>query len=225
MCELPPRSWRDAISASRIAIAVTALGSAAVGVRVHEELGLFVGLLAFGAFLLVAAVVLPSIQQLEFGFPAGFKVVTAVRDREAAMRQIFEIQRPEFELVANLLCEEPAVAARLLEAAWGKAAESWRGPITSELHDYVLCTFAHLLTAHEHWAATRQPTTAALSTVGQLNMLELTTRIVVVFNEFAEVPLQRLSTMVGRSVEQMQIDIRVANATLTARVASEGGPP
>jgi hypothetical protein len=222
MCELPPRSWRDALSASRIATGVAALGAVAIGLMVRDAVGL--SLLAFGAVLLVAAVVLPSIQQLEFGFPAGFKVVTAVRDREAALRQVFENQRPGFELVANLLCEDPAVAAKLLEAAWGKTAESWRGPITADLHDYVLCTFAHLLTAHEHWAGQRRPTADALSTVSQLNTLDLTTRIVIVFHEFAEVPLQRLSTMVGQSVEQMQVDILAANTMLTARVAKEGSP-
>jgi hypothetical protein len=223
MCELPPRSWRDAINASRIAIAVAALGSVAIGLLVRGAAA-SLSLLAFGAILLVAAVVLPSIQQLEFGFPAGFKVVTAVRDREAALRRAFENQRPEFELVANLLCEDPAVAAKLLEAAWGKAAESWRGPVTADLHDYVLCTFAHLLTAHEHWAAQRGPTTGALSTVSQLNMIELRTRIVIVFHEFGDVPLRRLSSIVGQSVEQMQVDMQAANAMLTARVATEGSP-
>lgn len=222
MCELPPRSWRDAISASRIAVAVAALGSVAIGLLVRGDAA-SLSLLAFGAILLVAAVVLPSIQQLEFGFPAGFKVVTAVRDREAALRRAFENQRPEFELVANLLCDDPVVAAKLLEAAWGKAAESWRGPVTADLHDYVLCTFAHLLTAHENWAAQRAPTTDALSTVSQLNMIELRTRIVIVFHEFGDVPLQRLSSMVGQSVEQMQVDMRAANAMLTVRVATQGG--
>ncbi len=224
MCELPPRSWRDAISAGRIAIAVSALGAVALGLMVRP-LSLGLGLVAFGAILLVAAVVLPSIQQLEFGFPTGFKVVTAVRDREAALRQVFQNQRPGFELVANLLCDDPAVAAKLLEAAWGKAAESWRGPITAGLHDYVLCSFAHLLIAHEHWAITeRRPTPEAFTTVSQLHLLELTTRIVVVFHEFAEVPLQRLSTMVGQSVEQMEADLRAANDMLTARVATDSSP-
>jgi hypothetical protein len=220
MCELPPRSWRDPISPSRIAIAVAALASVAVGLMVRGPVG--PSLLGFGAILLVAAVVLPSVQELEFGFPAGFKVVTAVRDREAALRQVFENQRPGLELTANLLCDDPAVAAKLLEAAWGKAVSSWRGPITSELYDYVLCTFAHLLTAHEHWAARTELPADGASTVSQLTRLDLTTRIVVVFHEFAEVPLQTLSTMVGRSVEQMQVDLQAADAMLTARVATEG---
>jgi hypothetical protein len=220
MCELPPRSWRDAITPNRVAIAATALASAVAGLLARGPVSL--SLLAFGAVLFVAAVVLPSVQELEFGFPAGFKVVTAVRDREEALRGVFENHRPGFELVANLLCEDPAVAAKLLEAAWGKAASTWRGPVTPELHDYVLCTFAHLLTAHEHWSPRGDLAAAASSTVSQLHRLELTTRIVVVFHEFAEVPLPRLSTMVGRSVEQMRVDLLAANEMLTARVATQG---
>jgi hypothetical protein len=219
MCELPSRSWRDAVTPSRVATAAAALIAAATGLLVSGPASL--GLFAFGAILFVAAVVLPSVQELEFGFPAGFKVVTAVRDREAALRQVFETHRPGFELAANLLCDDSAVAAKLLEAAWGRAASTWRGPVTPELHDYVLCTFAHLLTAHEHWTPRREAADAT-STVSQLQRLELTTRIVVVFHEFVEVPLPRLASMVGRTVEQMQVDLLAADEMLTARVATQG---
>lgn len=217
MCELPPRSWRDLVSPSRVALGVAAMAAVGLGFAAGSRTASLT-LLAFGAALFMAAVVLPGVQQLEFGFPAGFRIVTAVRDREAALRQAFEHQRPELELVVNLLCEDPVVAAKLLETAWGRAAASWRGPVTSGLHDYILCSFAHLLTAHDHWSPPRQAGDQPLSTIGQLNMLELTTRIVVVFHEFADVPLPRLSTMVGRSVEQMTLDIQAANAMLTPHV-------
>ena len=220
MCELPARSWRDALTPGRVLTGLAAL--LMMGVGLVGGFGAGLAIIGVGAALLVAAVVLPSIQQMEFGIPTGVRVVTAVRDREGAFRNSFESQRPDFELVANLLCSDPATAARLLEAAWAKAAATWRGPVTADLRPYVLCCFAHLLTAHDHW--TRTQDNAEVQPATPLAGLELATRIVVVFREFAEIPAERLSSMVGRSVEQIEMDLLAAEAALARALTDKGKP-
>ena len=141
MCELPRRSWKSLVSPLRIVLALAALVALGVG---------NLGLVLVGAGLLLATVVLPTVQQLEFGFPVGLKVTAAVRDREAELRQELESQRGTYELCAQLLTEDPAVAARLLEAAWARTAAEWRRPVGPALRTYVLCVLVHLIIEEHH---------------------------------------------------------------------------
>lgn len=70
-------------------------------------LGIYgLGLIAIGTALLISAVVLPSVKEVEFGFPMGVKVTTAVSNREEALRQEFDRQRSDLELCAQLLCDD-----------------------------------------------------------------------------------------------------------------------
>ncbi len=59
-------------------------GAAAVGAFVETTVGLV--LIAAGAGLLLLAVVLPAVTEVELGFPAGVKVVAAARQRENQLR-------------------------------------------------------------------------------------------------------------------------------------------
>ena len=116
-------------------------------------------LIGLGAALLLAAVVLPAITQVEYGFPSGVKVVAARRDREENLRRVFADQRPDLELCAKLLCDDPATASELLTAAIARATLGWRGPVDAQIRVYVLCWFVHRLMAHSRLAAAQPSAT------------------------------------------------------------------
>ncbi len=62
-------------------------------------------------------------------FPAGVKITAGLRDRQEELRQAFEQHKGELQLCTQLLCNDPGVAARLLETAWARVAAKWRGPV------------------------------------------------------------------------------------------------
>jgi hypothetical protein len=219
MCEVPKRSWREALRPVRVMLGLAALTSVITGARVDNAEGIV--LIGLGLALLLAAVVLPVVREVEFGFPSGVKIVTAIHDREEELRQVFVTQKGDLELCSLLLCDDPAVAARLLEAAWAKATAAWRGPITPDIRIYVLCEFIHLLTAHVRWAQARpQPTTTPIES--PLAALTLSERVAVVLREFAGVTLSEIARLTGRSPQQVDTDLRRAEAILARSNASGG---
>lgn len=201
-CEVPGRSWQEALTPKRIGLGMAALVAIVVGLFTGDLLR--IGLTALGAALLLSAVLLPTIREVEFGFPLGVKVKTAIRDREETLRQTFQEQKGGLELVAQLLCDEPEVAGRLLEAAWSHAAAAWRGPAGPGLREYVLCETVRLVVAHRHWGAPHgaSPTTTPLS------VLDTDERIAVVLHEFAGLTLGQIASMTGREVADVGADLR-----------------
>ncbi len=128
---LPQRSWRALWRPQRIALGLAAVVTAAVGAFVETTVGLV--LIAAGAGLLLLAVVLPAVTEVELGFPAGVKVVAAARQRENQLRAALTDHRGDLELCARLLSGDPEAGPRLLEAAWAQATVRWRGPVGPEL--------------------------------------------------------------------------------------------
>jgi hypothetical protein len=168
VCEPPPRQWREFLSPGRILLGVTALLLMVAGIffPILFPKPSAIGITLIGcAAVLLAAVIMPGVSQVEFGVPAGVKVISAVRDRGEKLRQVFEDQRPDFEVCAKLLCDDPAIANELLTAAMGRATSDWRGPIDREVREirtYVLCLFVHRLMAYSRLGRMeQQPATTA----------------------------------------------------------------
>jgi hypothetical protein len=169
-------------------------------------------LIGAGAALLLAAVVLPAVSQVEFGIPSGFKITALARDREEKLRQVFERQRPDLETCAKFLCDDPKTAGELLTAAMARATLDWRGPIDPEIRIYVLCWFVHRLTAHNLLAGMEQPATAGDHPLSELTTIQ---RVVVVLtSKLADVPIEEVADMVGLSPAQAQAELSRAEKVL-----------
>ena len=89
MSKPPPRQWRKFLSPRRVLLCVVALSLIVAGIFLkYNDIGKT--LIGLGAGVLLAAVVVPGVSQVEFGFPSAVKVTAAVRDREEKLRQVFE---------------------------------------------------------------------------------------------------------------------------------------
>lgn len=207
MCEVRPRQWRDSLRPSRVALAFTATACVVAGARVASAFG--IGLLGVGAALALAVVLLPVIREVEFGLPVGVKITTAVRGRHEALKDAFDAEVGELHLYSLLLLGEPATAAMLLEAAMARTASAWRGPVTPDVRDYIICVLVQLVSAQERWREA-----APESGAQGLMALPLQLRVAVVLHEFATLPIARIGEMTGRSPELVHSDLRTAEAWL-----------
>ncbi|WP_426120750.1 RNA polymerase sigma factor [Kocuria sp. LHG3120] len=184
--------------------------------------------LGLGLAILVLTVVFPAIREVEFGFPSGVKISAAFQNREEELGKAFESQKGDLELYAQLLCEDPALSADLLEAAWAKTAATWRGPVTPELRFYVLCLFVHLLDSHHRWvtpvARNRPPGDGGPVSTTPLNALSLDERIVVVLREFVDLPSTQIAALTGRPLAAVRQDLQTARAVLDQSNGNGGSP-
>ncbi|NOJ61284.1 hypothetical protein [Arthrobacter sp. 260] len=224
MCEVPRRSWRPSFTPKRLALGVSGVALILAGVLWPLdspgnglpglgilELGLYgLGLIVLGTALILAAVVLPVVKEVEFGFPLGIKVTTAVSSREDSLRQEFDRQRSDLELCAHLLCDDPAVAQRLLEASWSKATAVWRGPVTGDLRTYVICLLVKLVSADRRW--NRREIHSNDDGGSLLSSLDLAERIAVVLHDFAGLSSGQIATLTDRSIDQVRADLRSGTA-------------
>jgi len=221
MCEVPARRISSALQPSRIILTVLAVGLVVVGILLRDLMGLV--LLGLGAVALLAAVAFPVIKQVEFGFPMGVRVSTALRDRDTELQAAFTQQRGDLGLYTQLMCDDPELASRLLEAAWARTAALWRGPVTPELRTYVLCEFVRLLTKQSQW--NRIP--AGGPSVGSrtepesaLSELPAAARILVVLREFADLPLAQIASLTNQPLAAVTTGLRSAQERLARLDAS-----
>ncbi len=233
MCEVPRRSWRPLLTPKRLALGLSgaalilagtlwpfdSLGSGLAGSGILG-LGLYsLGLIILGTALILSAVVLPAVKEVEFGFPLGIRVTTAVSNREDSLRQEFQRQRSDLELCAHLLCDDPAMAQRLLEASWAKATAAWRGPVTGDLRPYVICLLVKLVSADRRW--NRREVRSNGDGGSLLGALDLPERIAVVLHDFAGLSSGQIATLTDRSIDQVRADLRSG----TARAEELHGTP
>lgn len=222
-CEVPKRRLRQGLQPVRIVLGLAALATMVIGVLLQDLSGLLV--LGLGVVILLAALVFPVVREVEFGFPSGVKVSTALRDRGEELRQAFVHQKGDLGLYTHLLCEDPSVAAELLEAAWAKTAAAWRGPVTDGLRLYVLCVFVHLLDSHGRWmepAPGSRPAPEPGHPAAPLAALSRPERTVVVLREFADLTLAQIAALTGRPLPAVAQDLQNARAALT-RQSVDGG--
>ena len=217
MCDVPKRSWVSALAPKRVLLAVLGLGVAVAGALLGGIEG--IGLVAVAIALLVGAVVLPSVREVEFGFPVGVRVRTAARSREEELREIFAAQRADFELCAHLLCEDSAAATELLEAAWADTTRNWRGPTGPELRVYVLCVLVELVRAYGRWV---EESPAQEPARARLRSLSFAERVAVVLHDFARLPTSQIALVTGESAQDVQVHLRNGQAVLDG-TRSAGG--
>jgi hypothetical protein len=213
MCDQPARSWRDVAPPKRLVlagVAVLLLGSAAVAPRADAPGVAAWGLLVLGAFMLLAAVVLPTVQAVELGFPVGLKVSAAVQDRAAQLSGVFKDQRGELELCAHLLCDDSAAAARLIETACSRASDTWHHPVGPAVRPYVLCLLFHLLEEHHRLGLAGGGDT----TPSRLSRLDYPARQVVVLSSFLDLPCAAIATVLGRTEDDVRAVLAAAQHAL-----------
>jgi hypothetical protein len=212
MCDPPPRSWRSAWQPRRILLGAVALVLAAAGALTDGPARWALGAVA-GA-LVVSAVVLPTVREVEFGFPVGLKVTAATRSRQEDLRQAFEEQKGQLSLCARLLCDDPEVSSRLLEAAWSRAVVVWRGPVDPYLRILVVCLLVELSLAQGRWGPP-DPAPPA----GPLGSLDALQRVAVVLHDFAGLSFAEIAAIAGSTPEDAAAALR---AGVLAAEASRG---
>jgi hypothetical protein len=217
MCQVPERSWRTALSPARLLLGLASIAASIVGAFVLR--GSLVVVVGICAGLLLAAVALPVVREVEFGFPSGVRVVTATRDRRAELRAAFEDQQPELSLIANLLYDDPEAAAGLIEAVWSRSVKEWRGPPAPGLRVFLLCTFVHLVTAHQRWGPSSSGTPTRS---GTLSALPLSQRTAVVLHEFAELTADQIAAVTERPVADLIADLSAAQNLVTQASRVDG---
>lgn len=221
MCEPPPRQWRELLSPHRVLMCVAALLLLVAGIFFPPKISnIGITLIGLGAAVLLAAVVMPAVSQVEFGIPSVLKVTAAVRAREEKLRQVFEEQRPDLTDCANLLCDN-ATANELLTAAMARTTVDWRGPIDrGEIRIYVLCLFVRRLMAHGRLEGMAQPVvTAANIPSSELTKIQ---RFVVVLTDVGGVPVDEVAEMVGLSPAEVRAELSLGQKILTDGVGRGG---
>ncbi len=207
MCDAPPRSWRSAWQPRRIALGAVALVMVVVGALSDGPARW--ALVAVAGALVVSAVVLPTVREVEFGFPVGLKVTAATRSRDEELRHAFDEQKGQLSLCARLLCDDPEVSARLLEAAWSRAVVLWRGPVDPYLRLLVVCLLVELSLAHDRWdpPATRP---------GPLGSLDTAQRVAVVLHDFAGLSFAEIAAIAGSTPEDAVAALRAGALAVEA---------
>lgn len=208
---------------SRVILALLSLALIVVGTFVRDLRGL--ALIGVGTAALLTAAVFPVIRAVEFGFPTGATVSAGLSGREQELREAFLGQRGDLGLYTQLMCDDPVLAGRLLEAAWARTAAVWRGPITAELRSYVLCDFVHLLTTGSRGRGSgpseaRGPTAEPFPP-GPLSALPLAARISVVLREFADLPPTVIASLTGRPLAEVSSELVRSDAVLASLAAQD----
>ena len=214
MCEQPTRSWREFAPLPRVVYAMLAVCSLLAGVvagQVLDSPAAAWALVFVGGALLAMAVAMPVVQKFEFGLPVAFKVVAAVRGREASIRSLFDSQRPELELCAQLLCRDPARAAALIETAWSQLTFRWRRPVGPAMRLYAWCLLLHLLVESERLVA--DPSMPAERRT-PLDALDHGARVVVVLRSFANLSFEEMSTLLGRPPWTIEAELQAAELVI-----------
>ncbi|MEA5456340.1 hypothetical protein SPF06_16510 [Sinomonas sp. JGH33] len=217
MCELPRRHLRNVFKPARLAVGV-------LGVALASTAWLIPGLastlpIGAGALVLLGAV-LPALRDWELQLP-GFKVSGSLDDHRDDIYDVFEHQRGDLQLCAQMLCGEPDEAKTLLEAALAQTAEAWRGPVTPQLRLYTLCLFVKLAEAHEKWA-TPPKARRARSPLDPLHALPFPERVAVVLHDFGRLTIAEIAGLTDSTTPLVTEQL----GTASQRVASlERGRP
>jgi hypothetical protein len=214
MCQTPPRPWRDFVRPWRVALVVGAGGLIVVGIVTSGHVtGLT--LITLGCVVVLTAGVMPAITQLEYGIPSLFKVVVAVANRGEELRRELSEQRPQLQVTANLLCDDPALANDLLSAAIAEATKRWRGPVSAATEVYALCWFVHRLTAYSRLTGSPPPDTFPTANRA-LAGLSQTERIIMVLTVYADLSVEDVADMVNLPPVEVDAHIAQAEAVLDA---------
>lgn len=216
MCELPRRRLSAAVRPARVIAAAVGIALVAAAWFVPAQLSTVP--IGAGSLLLLGAV-LPAVRDIELGLPGDIKLSAALAGRQSDVTSVFEQQRGDLQLCAQLLCGDPEQAKTLLEAAWARTAEVWRGPVTPQLRLYTLCVLVHLLERHEHW--TQAETSQRVMNL--LASLPTPERVVVVLHDFASLTIAEIAGLTESTTTAVAERLQRANEK--AQLALGSGQP
>ncbi|WP_369046817.1 hypothetical protein [Sinomonas sp. P10A9] len=214
MCDLPKRRLLNGIRPWRVVVAVVGLAAIAAGWVVP---GLLSAVPIGAGSLVLLAAVLPALRDIELGLPGDIKFSAALSGREQGITDVFEQQRGDLQLCAQLLCGDPEQAKTLLEAAWARTAEVWRGPVTPQLRLYTLCVLVHLLETSERWTPAKKPKHPS-----RLAALPAGERVAVVLHDFASLTVAEIAGLTESTTAAVTDRLRAANEK--AQLALGSGP-
>jgi hypothetical protein len=214
MCELPQRHLRDILKPGRLITALLGVILAAGAwliPRSFSSLPIGVG------GLLVLGAAIPALRDWEVQLP-GIKLSGSFEERRGDIFNVFEHQRGELQLCAQMLCRDPEQARSLLEAALAQSAEAWRGPVTPQLRIYTLCLFVKLVEANEKWASPppRHPKTP----LDPLHALPFQERVAVVLHDFGHLSIAEIAGLTDSTLAAVTERLGLAN-----QMALGGGQP
>lgn len=222
MCDLPNRSKSEFFTPGRLACAAGALSAFACSTLVppvKAHAGLTFALVVIGSGLLIAAVLVPTVQQFEIGLPVGIRITAAVRDRNTELKNTFESERAELELCAQLLSDDPEAAATLVEAAWSQTVASWRRPVSPAIRMYALCTLVHLLVERDRLhllGSTTRPSSSPLS------CLAFSAQVLIVLHSFVGLSTGEIANLLSRAPQDVERELQLAESTLALHVPDRG---
>jgi hypothetical protein len=141
-CKVPPHDWRAGITPGRVAAAVVAGGLATVGIALDTDqiAGL---LITVAAVLFATQFGIPMASAMAVGHPIG-GVFAALSDREQLVTLTGKRLQHSLTEVAHYVTGDRTRATDLAMLAIEDAARHWRGRLTQELDNYLLCHAAHL---------------------------------------------------------------------------------
>ncbi|GAA1121334.1 hypothetical protein GCM10009582_18180 [Arthrobacter flavus] len=228
MCEVPKGPRRSLLTTKQLVLGCLSVTLVLVGILLPPDssaeglaslaifgVGLYgLGLITVGTALLVTEVILPAVKEVEFGLPSGYRMAAAVSSREEALRDEFDRQRADLELCAQLFCDDPAIALRLLEASWAKTATVWKGPVTPDIRTFVICQLVELVDLHLRHAGWIRAPSAGGSLLTALDRAE---RTAVVLHDFAGLSPTQIARITNRPVNRVRADLRTGNAKADAQ--------
>lgn len=215
MCDLPKRRFTAAVRPTRILAAVVGIAAIVAGWFVPALVSAVP--IGAGALVLLAGV-LPAVRDIELGLPGDLKVTAALSGRQQDISSVFEQQRGDLQLCAQLLCGDPEQAKALLEAAWARTAEVWRGPVTPQLRLYTLCVLVHLLEKRDLWDPPKPPKHPKTL----LASLPAAERVAVVLHDFASLTVAEIAGLTDSTTTAVTERLEQANAK--AQPALGSGP-
>jgi hypothetical protein len=140
-CDVPPRDWRAGITPGRVGVAVVAGTLAAVAIALDTDQ--MANLLFAAALLFATKFGIPVTTAMEVGHPIG-GVFAALSNREELITLRGKRRLPILTEIAHYVTRDRMRAADLVDLAIVEAAAQWRGRLTQELDNYLLCRAAYL---------------------------------------------------------------------------------
>jgi hypothetical protein len=141
-CDVPPRDWRAGITPGRVGAAVVAGTLAAVAIALDTD-QIASLLFAAAALLFATKFGIPVATAMAVGHPIG-GLFAAMSDREELIILRGKRRLPILTEIAHYVTRDRMRAADLADLAIVDAASQWRGRLTQDLDNYLLCRAAYL---------------------------------------------------------------------------------
>lgn len=196
----------------RIAAAVLGTVCLVAGVFISGVESLGPILISVGGLLLIVGFAWSAITTIELNSPV-LKVVVATDRRRTQLTDFCAAQRPDLEMCAAELCDDPVAAVEAVEAAVAAAAASWSGPVDERLRVFLLCIIVRVT---RHKDSTRPASPGLGRTPAPWNTLAPALRAVLLLSEREGLAPTVVAAMLDCTVEQVREDLEHARRHMHA---------